>query len=77
MLSLKRHSVADIARLLHVHRRRVKVFLPPSCPPKFNAVERVWPCTRVESARNGRFDTADELCRSLFSVFAGIQRHPE
>jgi len=46
-------------------------------PPDFNAQERLWHYTRKASTRNRYFDRPAELCHSLFTTFADIQKHPE
>ncbi len=71
------HKKPEVYEWFAANRRRVEVFLLPSYSPEFNAVERVWHYTRMESTHNHYFDTAEELCQSLFNTFADIQRCPE
>ena len=49
----------------------------PKYSPEFNAQERLWHYTRKASTHNRYFDCPAELCRSLFTTFTDMQRHPE
>ena len=71
------HKKPEVYEWFSANRRRLEVYLLPSYSPEFNAVERVWHYTRMESTHNRYFDTPEELCQSLFSTFGDIQRHPE
>lgn len=71
------HKKPEVYEWFSANRKRVEVYLLPSYSPQFNAVERIWHYTRMQSTHNRYFDTPEELCQSLFSTFDAIQRHPE
>jgi transposase len=71
------HKKPEVLEFLAKHRRQIEVFLLPSYSPDFNATERLWHYTRMHSTHNRYFDRPEALCRSLFTTFTDIQRHPE
>ena len=71
------HKKPEVLEFLAKHRRQIEVFLLPSYSPDFNATERLWNYTRMHSTHNRYFDRPKALCRSLFTTFTDIQRHPE
>ena len=71
------HKKPEVYEWFNDNRKKLEVFLLPSYSPAFNAVERLWHYTRMESTHNRYFDTPDELCDSLFDTFDDIQNHPE
>ena len=71
------HKKPEVYEWFGTNRKRVEVYLLPPYSPQFNAVERIWHYTRVQSTHNRYFDTPEELCNNLFTTFDDIQRHPE
>jgi len=71
------HKKPEVYEWFSTNRKRMEVYLLPPYSPQFNAVERIWHYTRMQSTHNRYFDTPQELCNSLFETFADIQHHPE
>ena len=71
------HKKPEVYEWFNDNRKKLEVFLLPSYSPEFNAVERLWHYTRMESTHNRYFDTPDDLCDSLFDTFYDIQNNPE
>ena len=71
------HKKPEVYEWFSEHRKMLEVFLLPSYSPEFNAMERLWHHTRMESTHNRYFDTPVELCDSLFDTFEDIQNYPE
>ena len=71
------HKKSEVYEWFSANRRRLEVYLLPPYSPQFNAVERIWHYTRMQSTHNRYFDTPEELCQSLFATFDDIQCHPE
>lgn len=71
------HKKPEVWDYFAKHRRHIEVFSLPPYSPEFNATERLWHYTRVQSTHNRYFDRPEELCESLFATFTDMQRHPE
>ena len=71
------HKKSEVYEWFSANRRRLEVYLLPPYSPQFNAVERIWHYTRMQSTHNRYFDTPEELCQSPFATFDDIQCHPE
>ena len=71
------HKKPEVYDWFAKQRKRIEVFLLPPYSPQFNSVERLWHYTRMHATHNRYFDTAEELCHSLFATFADIQQHPQ
>ena len=71
------HKKSEVYEWFSKNRQRLEVQLLPPYSPKFNAVERIWHYTRMNSTHNRYFDTPEELCQSLFNTFSNIQENPE
>ena len=71
------HTHPEVMAWFDQPSRRLAVFPLPKYSPEFNAQERLWHYTRKEGTHNHYFATPTELCASLFTLFKGIQRHPE
>lgn len=71
------HKKPEVYDWFRSHRRQIEVYQLPPYSPEFNAAERIWNYTRQMATHNRYFDTADELCNSLFETFGDIQQHPE
>lgn len=71
------HKKPEVYEWFSANRKRMEVYLLPPYSPQFNAVERIWHYTRMQSTHNRYFDSPQELCQSLFRTFDDIQRHPE
>ena len=71
------HTHPEVQEWFQQERRRLAVFSLPRDSPEYNAQERLWWYTRREATHNRFFATPTELCASLFSTFAEIQRCPE
>ena len=70
------HKKPEVYAWFSANRKRVEVFLLPPYSPEFNAVERMWHRVRHEAPHNHYFDTPEELCKTPFTTFHNIQRHP-
>ena len=71
------HKKPEVLKFFTKHRRHIEVFSLPPYSPDFNATERLWHYTRKASTHNHYFDRPEALCRSLFTTFTDMQRHPE
>jgi transposase len=71
------HTKPEICEWFASQREKLEVFPLPRYSPQYNAQERIWKYTRREGTHNRYFEKVADLCASLFSVFAEIQRHPE
>lgn len=71
------HKKPEVYEWFSKNRKRLEVYLLPPYSPKFNATERIWHYTRMESTHNRYFDSPQELCQALFSTFQDIQHSPE
>ena len=63
------HKKSEVYEWFRANRKRLEVYLLPPYSPQFNAVERIWHYTRMQSTHNRYFDTPQELCQSLFATF--------
>lgn len=71
------HKHPDLLAWYQTEAKRLEVCPLPKYSPEFNAVERIWQFTRKEATHNHYFATVGELCATLFSTFADIQKYPE
>jgi transposase len=71
------HTHPEVATWFEQARRRLVVFGLPKYSPELHAQERLWRYTRREATHNRYFATPADLCASLFTTFADMQRHPE
>ena len=71
------HTHPDLQAWYQAQSQRLVVCPLPKYSPAFNAVERIWQFTRKEATHNHYFPTVQELCATLFTTFADIQRQPE
>ena len=69
------HKKPEVYEWFADHRKHIQVFQLPPYSPEFNAVERLWHYTRMQSTHNRYFDTVDELRQSLFSTFHDMQQN--
>ena len=71
------HKKPNVYEWFSANRKRMEVYLLPPYSPQFNAVERIWHYTRMQSTHNRYFDTPAELRQSLVSTLNDIKRHPK
>jgi transposase len=71
------HKKPEVYEWFKAERRRLEVFCLPPYSPELNAEERLWQFTRKHATHNRFFEIPAELCASLFTTFADIQKHPE
>jgi transposase len=71
------HSKPEILEWFARQRKKLQVFDLPRYSPNYNAQERIWHYTRKEATHNRYFEEVEDLCASLFTTFADIQRNPE
>jgi transposase len=71
------HAKPEILEWFASQHKRLQVFDLPRYSPEYNAQERIWQYTRKNATHNRYFETVEDLCASLFTTFADIQRNPE
>lgn len=71
------HKQSEVYAWFNEHRKYIEVFLLPPYSPEFNAAERAWRHTRLHATHNRYFDTPEELCFTLFTVFEDMISHPD
>jgi transposase len=71
------HKKPEVLAFFAKHHRHIQVFPLPPYSPDFNATERLWHYTRLQSTHNRYFDRPEALCQSLFATFGDMQKHPE
>lgn len=70
------HKKPEVWDWIKTNRKKIEVFLLPSYSPEFNAVERLWHHTRINSTHNRYFENPQQLCEALFSTFKKMQKTP-